>query len=220
MRVQRPRVMCHDKGDEETGTDLIPLTKHHQRIEPRGLTLTASQQLRSPRQRSLLQQPSTPCLDPRSTCPACGTPLQLKACGSRAFRTLCGPWKVSRPRLEQCDGTRPKTSSFRPLAARRTESVTPALRYMEAQWASRVSYGRSLDALQDFLPLDRSLDVTTVRDDTLLHPSDVYTRCCRRKAYRCIRLSLFSRMATTRGGRSRGRAAPRPPIYGTGCTSR
>src|SRR5215813_11824624 len=38
---------------------------------------------------------------------------------------------------------------------------------MEAKWSSLVSYGLSLDALQDFLPMDRSLDVKTVRYDTL-----------------------------------------------------
>src|SRR2546428_11639472 len=38
---------------------------------------------------------------------------------------------------------------------------------MEAKWASLVSYGMSLDALKDFLPLDVTLDVKTVRYDTL-----------------------------------------------------
>jgi len=45
--------------------------------------------------------------------------------------------------------------------------VAPELLYMEAKWSSLVSYGLSLDALQDFLPLDLSLDVKTVRYDTL-----------------------------------------------------
>src|SRR5712691_11095953 len=38
---------------------------------------------------------------------------------------------------------------------------------MEAKWSSLVSYGMSLDALKDFLPLDGRLDVKTVRYDTL-----------------------------------------------------
>ena len=38
---------------------------------------------------------------------------------------------------------------------------------MEAKGSSLVSYRMSLDALQDFLPLDLSLDVKTVRYDTL-----------------------------------------------------
>src|SRR5215510_12576261 len=62
---------------------------------------------------------------------------------------------------------RRKTSSFRPLSALFTEPVAPELLYMEAKWSSLVSYGLSLDALQDFLPLDLTLDVKTVRYDTL-----------------------------------------------------
>ena len=38
---------------------------------------------------------------------------------------------------------------------------------MEAKWSSLVSYGMSLDALKDFLPLHVTLDVKTVRYDTL-----------------------------------------------------
>ena len=37
---------------------------------------------------------------------------------------------------------------------------------MEAKWSSLASYGMSLDALQDFLPLALTLDVKTVRYDT------------------------------------------------------
>jgi hypothetical protein len=80
---------------------------------------------------------------------------------------LFGTFTLDSPRLEHCDCTRRKTASFRPLSALLTESVAPELLYMEAKWSSLVSYGLSLDALQDFLPLDRTLDVKTVRYDTL-----------------------------------------------------
>ena len=38
---------------------------------------------------------------------------------------------------------------------------------METKWASLVSYGMTVNALTDFLPLDVTLDVKTVRHDTL-----------------------------------------------------
>jgi len=53
------------------------------------------------------------------------------------------------------------------LSALLTEPVAPELLYMEAKWSSLVSYGLSLNALKDFLPLDLHLDVKTVRYDTL-----------------------------------------------------
>jgi hypothetical protein len=167
MRVKLQLVMCNDQGDEETVTDVITLNKNHQRIEHLGLTLAESKHLLSTLQRHLLQQQVDTFLDTHATCPDCGAPLQLKARGSRSFRTLFGTFKVYSPRLEYCDCTRRKTSSFRPLAALLTEPVAPELLYMEAKWSSLVSYGMSLDALQDFLPLDLTLDVKTVRYDTL-----------------------------------------------------
>ena len=38
---------------------------------------------------------------------------------------------------------------------------------MEAKWASLVSYGLTVEALTDFLPLAVTLDIQTVRHDTL-----------------------------------------------------
>jgi hypothetical protein len=76
---------------------------------------------------------------------------------------LFGTFQFDSPRLEHCDCTRHKTSSFRPLSALLTESVAPELPYMEAKWSSLVSYGMSLDALKDFLPLNVTLDGKTVR---------------------------------------------------------
>ena len=167
MRVKLQLVICHDDGHEETVTDVITLNKHNQRIEHLGLSLAESKQLLSTLQRHLLQQQVTTFLDTHATCPDCGTPLKLKAHGSRSFRTLFGTFTFSSPRFEHGDCTRHKTTSFRPLSALLTEPVAPELLYMEAKWSSLVSYGLSLDALQDFLPLDLTLDVKTVRYDTL-----------------------------------------------------
>ena len=167
MRVKLQLVICHDEGHEETVTDVITLNKSHRRIEHLGLTLAESKQLLSTLQRHLLQQQINTFLDTCSDCPDCGTPLKLKARAHRSFRTLFGTFKFYSPRLEHCDCQGPMTSSFRPLAVLLTESVAPVLLYMEAKWSSLVSYGMSLDALQDFLPLDLTLDVKTVRYNTL-----------------------------------------------------
>jgi len=167
MRVKLQLVICHGDSQEETVTDIITLKKNNQCIEHLGVTLAESKHLLSTLQRHLLQQQVATFLATHATCPDCGAPLKLKARGSRSFRTLFGTFKVSSPRLEYCDCKQRKTSSFRPLSALLTELVAPELLYMEAKWSSLVSYGLSLDALQDFLPIDLRLDVKTVRSDTL-----------------------------------------------------
>src|SRR5215475_10586708 len=82
MRVTLQLVISHDDGHEETVTDVITLTKHHQRIEHLGLSLAESKQLLGTLQRHILQQQVTTFLDTQSRCPDCGTPLKLKAHGS------------------------------------------------------------------------------------------------------------------------------------------
>lgn len=167
MRVKLQLVLCSDEGAEETVTDVITRDKNHRRIEPLGVTLAEATQLLSTLQRHLLQQQVDTFLDACTTCPDCGTSLKLKARAHRSFRPLFGTFKLFSPRLEHCACTRRKTSSFRPLSALLTESVALELLYMEAKWSSLGSSGMSLDALQDFLPLDLTLDVKTVRYDTL-----------------------------------------------------
>ena len=103
MRVKLQLVVSHDDGHQETVTDVITLTKNHQRIEHLGLSLAESKQLLGTLQRHILQQQVTTFLDTHSTCPDCGTPLKLKARGSKSFRTLFGTFKFDSPRLEHCD---------------------------------------------------------------------------------------------------------------------
>jgi hypothetical protein len=167
MRVKLQLVLCSDEGQEETVTEVITLNKNNQRLEHLGLTLAEAKQLLSTLQRHLLQHQIDTFLDTCATCADCGALLKVKAHASRSFRTLFGTCKLDSPRLEHCDCTRRKTLSFRPLSALLTESVAPELLSMEAKWASLVSYGMSLDALKDFLPLEVTLDVKTVRSDTL-----------------------------------------------------
>jgi hypothetical protein len=166
MRVKLQLVICHDDGHEETVTDVITLNKNHQRIAHLGLSLAESKQLLRSRQRHLLPQQINTFLTTHATCPDCGTPLKLKAHGSRSFRTLFGTFTFDSPRREHGDCKRHSTASFRSLSALLTEPVAPELLSMEATWSSLVSYGLRLDALQDFLPIDLRLDVKTVRYDT------------------------------------------------------
>jgi hypothetical protein len=167
MRLKLQLVIHSDHDQEEIITDVITLNKDHQHIEHLGFPLAESKQLLSTLQRRLLQQQVDAFLEPRSTCPDCGTALGVKAHGSRSFRTVFGTFKLYSPRLKPCDCQRRQMSSFRPLSALLTEPVAPELLYMEAKWSSLVSYGMGLKALQDFLPLDLTLDVKTVRHDTL-----------------------------------------------------
>ena len=167
MRVKLQLVMCSDDGREETVTDLVTLKKDSTRIEHLGLSLKEAKQLLTTIQQRVLQQQVEAFLASHSTCADCGAPLKAKGYHTRTFRTLFGTFKLASPRLFHCRCRRRKTTSFRPLTALLPESVAPELLFMETKWASLVSYGLTVDALTDFLPLEVTLDVKTVRHDTL-----------------------------------------------------
>jgi len=53
------------------------------------------------------------------------------------------------------------------LTALLTESTTPELLFLETKWASLISYGMTARVLKDFLPLDETLNATTIQNHTL-----------------------------------------------------
>src|SRR5215813_246506 len=167
MRVKLQLVLCSDDGREETVTDLVTLKKDAQRIEQLGLTLKEAKQLLTTIQKRLLHHQVDAFLDGCSICQNCGAPLKAKGYHSRTFRPLFGTFQLASPRLFHCRCRRRKTTSVRPLAALLTESAAPELLFMEPKWSSLVSYGLTVEALTDFLPLDVTLDVKTVRHDAL-----------------------------------------------------
>ena len=167
MRVTLQLVICSEDGREATVTDIVTLKKACKRIEHLGLTLKEAKQLLTTIQHRVLQHQVEAFLASHATCADCGTARKVKGSHTRSFRTLFGTCKLASPRLFHCCCRRRKTTSFRPLTALLPESVAPELLLMETKWSSLVSYGMTVEALTDFLPLEVTLDVKTVRHDTL-----------------------------------------------------
>ncbi|HTP28699.1 MAG TPA: hypothetical protein VMK12_23945 [Anaeromyxobacteraceae bacterium] len=84
------------------------------------------------------------------------------------FRTLFGNICIESPRLRHCRWRPHEDATFSPVAALVSERVSPELLYMETRWPSLASYGMTVKALQDFLPVNEKLNAATVPD----HPPD------------------------------------------------
>jgi hypothetical protein len=167
MRIKLQLVLCDGDGQEETVTDVVNLKKDATRMEHLGLSLKEAKQLLTTLQHCVLQRQVEAFLASHSTCADCRATLKVKGAHTRTLRTLFGTFTLANPRLFHCRCRRRKTTSFRPLTALLPESVAPELLFMETKWASLVSYGMTVEALTDFLPLEVTLDVKTVRHDTL-----------------------------------------------------
>jgi hypothetical protein len=69
--------------------------------------------------------------------------------------------------------SRTHLSDFQPLDGILPERTAPELLFMEARWVSLVSYELTVQALKDFLPVEETLSMSTVRTDLWPSRSDV-----------------------------------------------
>ena len=88
------------------------------------------------------------------TCDQCHKKLKIKGHTEIVYRTLFGKLKLSNPRLYKCSCNKDcKSKSISLLPGLLPERISPELQYLEAKWASLVSYGVTSNILEDILPL-------------------------------------------------------------------
>ena len=134
-------------------------------------TLGEAQELLAGVQQTLVTRQAREYLNYHQKCPECGIPYSTKGQHELVFRSLFGKFKLSSPRFYRCQcqaphsfqlnapssSTQKPSASFSPLAAALTERNAPELVYLEAKWASLISYGLTGRLLADLLPTCRTV---------------------------------------------------------------
>jgi hypothetical protein len=167
LRCKLQRVASADADQQVSVADRIVLTKDHDRLEHLGLTLGEAKALLLEVQRPVLDRQVATFLASRTPCPTCGRSRGSKDRKTIAFRTLFGKLELASPRLRRCPCQRSRQASPSPLIELLPEHIPPELLYLESKWASLISDGLRLKALRDFLPVAATLNVLSVRRDTL-----------------------------------------------------
>ena len=174
MAVQlKVQLVSVAEDGSESAEELLVLTKEHGRLEQVGLTLAEGKRLLREVQRRVVEQQAMALLATHTACPTCGRQRSLKDHKTLSVRTLFGKLSLDSRRVRQCCRQADAPASISPLRELISERSTPELQFLETRWASLVSYGLTVRALQDFLPVDEELNVSTVRRTTL----DVARRC-------------------------------------------
>jgi hypothetical protein len=158
-------VMADDR--EVCIDEVLVLDKQHERLEHVGLSLTEAKTLLVELQRRVVTRQIAVFLTTRATCSSCGRPRGIKDHKTIVFRTLFGNLELVSPRLRRCPCQRDGQLSTSPLGELLPEHTAPELTYLESKWSSLVSYGLTVKALRDFLPIDARLSATSVRRNTL-----------------------------------------------------
>jgi hypothetical protein len=160
-------VAIADDGEQVSINDLVVLNKEHERLEQVGLTLAEAKALLLEVQHRIVTRQVAAFLAARTPCPSCGRPRGLKDHQTILFRTLFGKLELASPRLRRCPCHHNGPASTSPLVELLPEHTAPELLYLEGKWASLVSYGLTVKALGEFLPLDAALNTSSVRRDAL-----------------------------------------------------
>jgi hypothetical protein len=144
------------------------LDKECDQPEQLGLTLQEAKTLLLAVQRQVLNSQIATFLAARVPCPTCRRPRGVNDHKTIVFRTVFGKLELVSPRLRRCPCQHGGQASTSPLLELLPEHTAPELLYLESKWSSLISYGLTIKALQDFLPVGTTLNATTVRRDTLL----------------------------------------------------
>ena len=159
-------VVVADRDEQVSVDELVVLTKEYERLEHLGLTLAEAKALLLELQRQVLSRQVAAFLASRTPCPSCGRSRGIKDHKTIVFRTLFGKLELASPRLRRCPCRQGGQASSSPLVELLPERTAPELQYLESKWASLVSYGLTVKALRDFLPIDATVNGMSVRRDT------------------------------------------------------
>lgn len=129
-----------------------------------GLTLAEAKNLLHGIQQVLVERQVAEATAQQACCPACGQPRRHKGAHTIVVRSLFGTLRLPSPRLFHCPCQPQPSRTFSPLATLLPERTTPELRYLEAKFASLMSYGLTAQILDEVLPLGRAIHPTTIRN--------------------------------------------------------
>ncbi len=167
MKIKVQVVIESDRGDTQVVENIAYLERGALRPEELGLSLAEAKDLLESAQRTIAEQQVAEYMEQQTHCPCCGKKrLRKGEHNPLVYRTLFGKLRLPGVRFFHC-GCQPPyaTRTFSPLAQLLTERTAPELLYLETKFASMMSYGLTVNLLQEVLPIDKTINAATVRNN-------------------------------------------------------
>jgi hypothetical protein len=131
-----------------------------------GLKLQESKQILLSVQQTMVESQVQDYLH-QQKCLDCGKTLKLKGKHKMDFNSLFGKVVIDSPRFYCCPCKTSSQKSFSPLTQaleqHLEQHISPELQYLQSKWASLVSYGVTLDLLEEVLPINSHLNKTSIQ---------------------------------------------------------
>lgn len=153
MKIKLQLSIERDDGDIGINEDLLVIERDTLSLENLGMTLDEAQKILSSVQATMVRHQVEDYVEQHRICPHCRRVRQSKGQHQIIMRTLFGKLCLTSPRFYTCACELSSQKSFSPLAQCLPERNSPELLYLETKWASLMSYGLSVDLLQEVLPI-------------------------------------------------------------------
>jgi hypothetical protein len=160
MRIKIQVVIESDSHDTPVTEEVACIQREDLAPETLGLTLDEAKDLLANVQANMVREQIEEYIEQQRRCPLCGKVRGQKGHKDIVFRTLFGKMEIPSPRLYTCSCQSQEKKSFSPLAERLPERTAPELLYLQTKWASLMSYGLTIERLEEVLPIH--VNVATV----------------------------------------------------------
>src|SRR3954451_15131096 len=151
MKLRIQVVVEADGHAAEVLQEIAAIERGQLRPADLGLTLAEAKDLPQGVQQVLVERQVAEATARQARCPACGQPRRHKDAHTIVVRSLFGTLRLPSPRLFHCPCQPQPARTFSPLATLLPERTTPELRYLEAKFASLMSYGLTAQLLDEVL---------------------------------------------------------------------
>jgi len=163
MQFKIQVIVDDDEHGEAITEDVFVLDKSTDGESLIGISLSESKKLLKRLQQIIITQQMQHYTQANRCCPQCYKKRRIKDIYDIQYRTLFGIVSLPNVRLYHCQCTEQTTKTFSVLNEWLPGHNSPELQYIEAKWASLMSYGLTIDLLKDVLPVNDGLNAETVR---------------------------------------------------------
>ena len=153
MKMKSRIVVESDNHDTPITEEIACIQRGDLAPETLGLTLAEAKELLANVQANMVKEQTTEYVEQQRRCPLCEKVRGKKDHHDMVFRSLFGKMEIPSPRLYTCSCQPQEKKSFSPLAERLPERTTPELLYLQTKWASLMSYGLTVEYLEEVLPI-------------------------------------------------------------------
>ncbi len=161
MKIKLQMIIESDENNVPVIEEIACLYRENLTPETLGITLQEGKNILKNLQSVMVTNQAQGYIAQYKICQECGKECNIKDGKNKiTYRTPFGKLKISSPRFYTCTCDTTKGKSFSPIAKLLSERTSPELLYLQSKWSSLMSYGMTVDLLEEILPLNTNVAST------------------------------------------------------------